>query len=126
MLLALGTLVPLFLGFISHFTRFCIGLRQQGLAYLARGEDYFVLLVASGYVGFIITFTYIYRDFGAMKVIYIFPGMIAFIALFYDGLSLLLNHSKYGERLKCFLVPTYVTLLVCYCVDVALIIRRLL
>jgi hypothetical protein len=51
------------------------------------------LLVCLGSAAFMIRFTSGYRDFSAMKPVYVFPGIVAFVKVFADG------YAWVGQRL---------------------------
>lgn len=83
-------LVPLFI-FLYGVLSVCLLLFRNVLAMrtetknLWNVREYFSLLICAGYAAFIIKFTADYRDFAAMKVVYILPGIYAFTILFFHG-----------------------------------------
>jgi len=87
MLLGLPSLGCLLLGVWVSCRDLHRGFKDGGVRYLGRGERYYPLLVGFGYIAFIVLFSYNYRDFASMKVIYILPGLVAFASLFLRGLD---------------------------------------
>ena len=76
--------------------------RRKGWLALVDMESLWPLIVVVGYVLFIVKFTLDYRDFAAMKALYLFPGMLAFVALLAEGVEVLgssVGRSKLWSRL---------------------------
>ena len=62
----------------------------------------FSLLVCLGYIAFIIKFTADYRDFAAMKLIYMLPGVLPFAMTLLEGMQMAterLSHVKFVDRI---------------------------
>ena len=62
----------------------------------------FSLLVCLGYIAFIIKFTADYRDFAAMKLIYMLPGVLPFALALLEGMQTAterLSHVKLVDRM---------------------------
>ncbi len=62
----------------------------------------FSLLVCLGYIAFIIKFTADYRDFAAMKLIYMLPGVLPFALALLEGMQTVterLRHFKFADRM---------------------------
>ncbi len=86
-LIALG-IVPLFLflwGFGRGIIDFVKNILKKGSAYLAEENNYLHIGVTVALFSVIVKYCHDYRDFSAMKSIYIFPGFISYIKLFMDG-----------------------------------------
>jgi len=86
-LMILG-IIPLFIFLRGGFIRlknFLIGIRKGSRKYLIADVDYLHLMAASAFLLSSVYYSYSFRDFSAMKSIYIFPGMISFLKLFSDG-----------------------------------------
>ncbi len=61
----------------------------------------FCLLVCLGYIAFIVKFTADYRDFAAMKLIYMLPGVLPFSLALLEGMQTVMERLslfKYVER----------------------------
>jgi hypothetical protein len=83
------------------------------------------LIVIVGYMMFTIKFTRDFRDFSAMKAIYLFPGMLAFVVVFTEGIEALVA-SVEGSKLWSRLVQgTFAALALLYAWDVVLVIIHL-
>ena len=62
----------------------------------------FSLLVCLGYIAFIVKFTADYRDFAAMKLIYMLPGVLPFALALLEGMQTVtdrLRHFKSADRM---------------------------
>jgi Dolichyl-phosphate-mannose-protein mannosyltransferase len=82
--LGLLPLAFLWMGIASGFVRTVGAWRTWGI----RGFDYsrfFCSLLCAGYIAFIIKFTADYRDFAAIKLIYMLPGVLPFSLAMLDG-----------------------------------------
>jgi hypothetical protein len=83
------------------------------------------LLLCLGTLGFIISFTAMHRDFSAMKPVYMFPGMLGFVALLASGCQHAfdrLGQSKLPRRL---LQTALLLLLAGYVADVVVLAGQL-
>lgn len=87
MLLALAPLSMLLIGFLKELKLFIINILNLSRNYFAMEVNWMYLIFISGYLLFMIKYTYDYRDFATMKSIFIFPALPAFIKLFMDGFS---------------------------------------
>ena len=62
----------------------------------------FCLLICLGYIAFIIKFTADYRDFAAMKLIYMLPGVLPFALALLEGMQTVIERLrpyKFAERM---------------------------
>lgn len=118
-------LFVLALGFMKSIIRTVRGVRRFRLMYIAHGEYYFHLMIAIGYLAFIILFTASYREFAAMKAVYIFPSFLAFASIMQDGIQVVLrvlrNHSW---KLRTFLGAS-VLLWLLYLLNIQLLVSTL-
>jgi hypothetical protein len=99
--------------------------RRQGWSALIDMKSLWPLIVIVGYMMFTIKFTRDFRDFSAMKAIYLFPGMLAFVVVFAEGIEALgarVGGSKMWSRL---LQGTFAALALLYAWDIALLIIHL-
>ena len=103
------------------------GLRNRGTHYLASGDKYFHFLVVVGYVAFIVYFTYSYRDFAAMKTIYMFPGLLSFAVMLQEGVRLVLRALGRHENRIGVVAFILASLFLCvlYTLNVELLIEHL-
>lgn len=84
--------VPLFLflkGLYKGFTQALKRLLKQGRAFLAEDTNYLHVGITVAMLAVSVRYCYEFRDFSAMKAIYIFPGLISFIQLFLNGYKFL-------------------------------------
>jgi hypothetical protein len=84
------SIVPLFLfiaGILINALAFIQNLKKKNLNYFADSTGYIHLGVTLAFLLSSVYYSYHYRDFSAMKSIYIFPGFLAFIKMVVDGFS---------------------------------------
>ena len=99
--------------------------RRRGWSALIDMKSLWPLIVIVGYMMFTIKFTRDFRDFSAMKAIYLFPGMLAFVVVFTEGIEALVA-SVEGSKLWSRLVQgTFAALALLYAWDVVLVIIHL-
>ena len=125
--IAIGWMVVAFLGVAKRFLVLAKGLRNRGTHYLASGDKYFHFLVVVGYVAFIVYFTYSYRDFAAMKTIYMFPGLLSFAVMLQEGVRLVLRALGRHENRIGVVAFILASLFLCvlYTLNVELLIEHL-
>ncbi len=107
-------------GMAVFVREFCWAVLRWNKQYLGDPQRYLDLIIAAGYFCFIMLFAYNYRDFAAMKVIYIFPGIIAFTTVFCRGCEAINSRWMRGVFTGALIV-----LLLLYAIDVELLIRHL-
>lgn len=118
----LVALIPT-LVFVIGFGR--IGAR--GIHWLQHNDDprfgfpeVLLLVGALGHLGFIVAYTYRYRDFSVMKSVFVAPGVLAFVAVFARELGLLSGRRRRVAMVAC-------AVLCClYAVDAAPIVGSLI
>ena len=76
-------------GFLKSIYRFFMSVKNNRKYYLSSGNDWMYLVFLSGFLLFIMKYTYDYRDFSTMKSIFIFPALPAFIKFYLNGFSLI-------------------------------------
>ncbi len=125
--IAIGWMVVAFLGVAKRLLVLAKGLRNRGTHYLASGDKYFHLLVVAGYTAFIVYFTYSYRDFAAMKTIYMFPGLLSFAVMLQEGVRLVLRAlGRHENRIGVVaFISASLFLCVLYTLNVELLIEHL-
>ena len=123
-LFGLPTLGCLLFGMWLSFEDFFDRVRVDRWRHLAMGERYGPLLVVCGYTAFIILFSYNFRDFSAMKIIYILPGLVGFASLFLQGMDAAFSQhtAKVWQRL---LMISVVILSILYITDIQILIDQL-
>ena len=92
-LILLG-IVPLMIflfGIAVNIKRVIFSFRTGFRSFLIADTGYMHLLAAASFLGSSLFYSYYFRDFSAMKSIYIFPGLLSFIKLFLDGYIRLSN-----------------------------------
>lgn len=82
------------------------------------------LLGMAGYLGFIVLFSFEYRDFAYMKVIFIFPAFLCFGYFLADGMDYYYKSIKSEVFLRLSDI-SLAALLILYCVDILYLIRQL-
>ena len=113
------------LGFANQFRVLIRGIRNAGFYFLAQGDRYFHLLAAGGYLVFIVYFTYSYRDFAAMKVIYMFPGLLSFSVLLQSGVHAVEKNLRRHPKCKIAWIAASLFLCMLYVWNVELLIEHL-
>lgn len=87
MVLGLLPLFFLLVGLGSSARRSLFAWRTWGVPSQGDYASLFCALVCCGYIAFIIKFTADYRDFAAMKVIYMLPGALPFTLVLAEGMQ---------------------------------------
>lgn len=88
-------------------------------------RDWFFDLAALGYLGFVVLYACRYRDFGVMKAIYLFPGLLAYVTLFARECARFYTWCGHHPRICIAADVAFVGLLGLYVVDVMVLIRQL-
>ncbi|MEM2956216.1 MAG: glycosyltransferase family 39 protein [Candidatus Pacearchaeota archaeon] len=118
-------LIPLFIfifGFISAIIDYIRKIRNNSLD--TNNSELFLIIVLF-YIIFIIYFTAIYRDFGCMRIEYILPGMLAFLALFTKGFEKI--EKKIDNKIFTFILYfILIILIILYIIDIIALIIELL
>ncbi len=76
--------------------------QSSGVPQQSNFASLFSLLVCLGYIAFIIKFTADYRDFAAMKLIYMLPGVLPLALSLLEGMQTVterLSHVKFVDRM---------------------------
>jgi hypothetical protein len=77
---------------------------------------YFVVIISN--ILFIFVYTIQYRDFSSMKVIFVFPGLLAFLYILIDGMDFFYQRfSNYKKFIYC-VDKLLISLLILYCIDI--------
>jgi hypothetical protein len=76
------------------------------------------IIVIISYMLFIIAYSFQYRDFSSMKVIFIFPGILAFLYILIDGMDFIYQQFSNRKKLIYCLDKLIIGLLVLYCIDI--------
>lgn len=76
------------------------------------------IIVIISYMLFIIAYSVQYRDFSSMKVIFIFPGILAFLYILIDGMDFFYQQFSNRKKLLYCLDKLVISLLVLYCIDI--------
>jgi hypothetical protein len=87
-------------------------------------QEWFLMVTVVGYLVFSVLYSLLHRDFAAMKIIYIFPGLLAFMLFFARAYELFYRwvRRRFVLRLTDFLL---LFLILLYVLDVAVLIRQL-
>ncbi len=123
--LGLLPLVFLLVGLACGGLRSMLAWRSWGVPEQSNYASLFCSLVCFGYIAFIIKFTADYRDFAAVKLIYMLPGVLPFAVALAEGMQWTvdrLSRFKFVERVvHCLLV----CLAVSYCVGIGSLAKHL-
>ena len=99
--------------------------QSSGVPQQSNLANLFCLLVCLGYIAFIIKFTADYRDFAAMKFIYLLPGVLPFASALLDGMQTVterLSHVKFVDRVVyCVLF----CLVILHCAGIVALVKHL-
>jgi hypothetical protein len=96
-LIAFG-IIPLsifLLGLAIGIRKFFSGLYKNARRCLNHSETHLHIMVTLAFLAAAIKYSYDYRDFSAMKSIYLFPGLISYVKLFSDGIGTLTQTKIY-------------------------------
>jgi len=110
-----------FWGLARHIRQAWRSWRRKNWGALLDMGGLWPLVVIVGYTMFIIKFTHDYRDFSAMKVIYIFPGMFAFVMVSATGVEALVSSAGASRAWSRIVYGTFAALAALYVVDVMLL-----
>jgi len=125
--IVLGLLPLLFLlvGLTRGGVRSILAWRTWGVPVQIDYARLFCVLVCFGYIAFIIKFTADYRDFAAMKLIYLLPGVLPFTLALAEGMQAAvdrLNQVRFVERiLHCVLL----CLVGSHCLGIVVLVKHL-
>lgn len=102
MVLGLLPLLFLLVGLARGGLRSLFAWRTWGVPMQNDYASLFCTLVCFGYIAFIIKFTADYRDFAAMKLIYMLPGVLPFALVLAAGMQAVIDRlslKKSAERM---------------------------
>jgi len=119
-ILALVPTALLLFGALEVLSRLARALRRNGASALLEPESA-SLVFAGGFVAFLILYSLRHRDFASVKALYLYPGLLAFLALFHAGYALL----RANPRLRACADAAIAALCALYAADVGSIILRL-
>lgn len=78
-------------GLLSSFLLIIKKMVRPDIIFFKNNFQWIVVFAVILYLIFIMLYTYIYIDFSVMKPIFIYPGFLVFIKVFYDGMKKLSN-----------------------------------
>lgn len=99
MIVGLVPLAILILGVLIETRSLVAGLIRDGPSWLARNNHWVLLALFGGSLFVVIQFEYLIRDFSCVKIIYVFPALLAGAAIYLSGLEWLtarLSHRRFG------------------------------
>ena len=109
-------------GFLASLAR-CLRLVLRSHPALAQSAEWVLPLQAVAFLLMIIQFTYAYRSFDAMKDIFLFPGLLSFVAAFVAGIDIIerspLSLPNVVARAACWCV------VVLYILNISLVVQQL-
>jgi hypothetical protein len=123
--LSLLPLSFLLVGIVRGGLRSLIAWRSWGVPQSYDYAGYFLAVVCVGYITFIVKFTADYRDFAAMKLIYMLPGVLPFAWLLADGMQTVVNRwnsNKWAVRLVQLVL---LCLVISHCLNIVALIIQL-
>ena len=124
--LSISWLVVSMVGLASCLLDFANRVRLQRVHFLGDGERYIHLLVVIGYLSFIVFFTFSYRDFAAMNVIYIFPGILSFAIILQEGIRVVLDRLfRFSKHCGWGFVFVFLLLCIMYVQGLELLVEQL-
>jgi hypothetical protein len=124
-ILGLVPLSILLVGAVREARRLVGGLGKRGPRWLAEDRRWVLLAFAGGMLFLVIKFSYDLRDFSAMKAIYIYPGLAAFLAQFMMGFQWVDARLRERSLLRAWLFAALGLLISVYCLDVVWLIQQL-
>lgn len=92
----------------------------------ATAVDLLPFMLTCGYLSFIVVFTHNYRDFAAMKPIYIFPGILGFTTVLASGYRIAIDRWSLGRTGEVALGSFTALLALGYCADVIILILKMI
>lgn len=85
----------------------------------------FCALVCFGYIAFIVKFTSDYRDFAAIKLIYMFPGVLPFAMVLAEGMQAVVDRCYQAKVVERGIHGVLLGLVVSHCVGVIALVKHL-
>jgi hypothetical protein len=125
--IVLGLLPLLFLlvGLVRSGIGSLLAWRRWGVPQSNDYAGFFCALVCFGYIAFMIKFTADYRDFAAMKLIYMFPGVLPFAFVLADGMQTLTDLGNGNKTVDRLLQVVLLCLVVSHCVGIGALVKHL-
>jgi hypothetical protein len=80
-----------------------------------------LVIVAVGFIAFIVVYTLRYRDFSTMKAEFLFPGLLAYVFLFVEEVGRAVTRYSRHPRLRHVAGFLFAVLLVLYVTDVLML-----
>ena len=87
--------------------------------------DWIFIMFTIGYFLFIIKFTYDYRGFDSMKIIYLLPGILAFSKVLYDGMEKFYKLKFMNKVMSIVLNTTIIIILALYSLNIVSLFTQL-
>ena len=113
-------LLPTALLFIGLFLSFRPWFRfRRGYRFISESHDWIFHVFITGFIIFIILFTALGRNYSFMKIIYIFPGLLAILIPLMHGINWLHKWLKKSRLRSIFWHIWLILLLIAYIIPVA-------
>jgi len=125
LLLGLLPLLFLLVGLTRGGLRSLFAWRNWGVPQPYDYASFFCALVCFGYIAFIVKFTADYRDFAAMKLIYVLPGVLPFARVLADGMQAVFDRWHGGKIADRLSQAVLLCLIVSHCVSMVALIKHL-
>jgi len=125
MVLGLLPLLFLLVGLGRGGLRSLLAWRTWGVPMLNDYASLFCMLVCFGYIAFIIKFTSDYRDFAAMKLIYILPGVLPFALVVAQGMQAVSDRLIQFKIVERLMHTVLVCLVASHCVGIVALVTHL-
>jgi len=85
----------------------------------------FSSMVCFGYIAFIIKFTADYRDFAAIKLIYMLPGVLPFAVAILEGMHAIGGRLGHVKTVACIMHCALLSLVVLHCAGIIELVKHL-
>lgn len=121
--LSLIPIIFFILGSFLYGRQLARAIACRGFLHHLASFEWVLPLGAAVYFAFIITYTWLYRDYSTMKPIFMYPAIICFMKLLYEGMVFCEKKSRKAFNFAVY--PILTGLLSLYTVDIMLLIKHL-
>lgn len=120
-------LFPSFLFLLGTFNElkiWLIALKDKNFDFIRRSNEWIFHVFIVGFAAFIILFTALGKDFSFMKIIYVFPGLLAALIPFSKGFEQAFAYFKHNKSITWFFDTMIIGLLISYVIPVLNLIQK--
>ena len=124
LILALFPSVLFLFGTFNELKIWFIALKEKNYDFITYSNEWIFHVFIVGFTAFIILFTAFGQDFSFMKIIYVFPGLLAALIPFSKGLEQAYTSFQHRKMVTRLFDTTIIALLIFYVIPVLDVIRK--